>query len=91
MAFIRLVNENEATGQLADDFAFLSASYSHAAQTTVPTPQVYHTSSLIPQYFHFGAVQNRVLTNDGKHDRPVGRLPTILVNFAASMFSSCFY
>ena len=40
MAFIRLVNEDEATGQPADDYAFLSDSYSPAARTMVPTPQV---------------------------------------------------
>ncbi len=91
MAFIRRVPEDHATGSLAEDYAFLSDSYSHAAKTRVPTPQVYTTSSILPAYFHFGAVQNRVLTHDGAHDRPFGPLPTIMVNFAASMFSSCFY
>ncbi|HJN92665.1 MAG TPA: hypothetical protein QGF05_08085 [Dehalococcoidia bacterium] len=91
MAHIRIINEDEATGQLVEDYQFLSDSYSHAAQTRVPAPQVYRTSSLIPEYFHFGAVQNRVLTNNGAHDRDFGPLPTIMVNFATSMFSACFY
>ena len=56
-----------------------------------PTPQVYRTSSLIPAYFRFGAVQNRVLTNDGRHDTAEGPVPGILVMFAISMYSSCFY
>jgi hypothetical protein len=91
VAFIRIINEDQATGQLAEDYQYLSDSYSHAAKTRVPTPQVYRTSSIIPEYFHFGAVQNRVLTHEGAHDREFGPLPTIMVNFATSMFSACFY
>ncbi len=91
MAYIRIVNEDEARGQLAEDYEFLSDSYSHAAGQRVPTPQVYRTPSVVPSYFHFGAVQNRVLTNDGQHNREQGPVPGIMVNFATSMFSSCFY
>lgn len=91
MAYIRITNEDEAQGQVAEDYQYLSDSYSHAAATRIPTPQVYRTSSIDPAHFHFGAVQNRVLTNDGAHDRPSGPVPTILVNFAVSMFSACFY
>ncbi len=91
MAYIRIVNENEATGTVAEDYAFLSSSYSKMTQVQVPTPQVYRSSSIVPAYFRFGAVQNRVLTNEGRHDQPQGPLPDILVNFAVSMYSSCFY
>ncbi len=91
MAYIEIINETAATPELRDDYEFISGSYSKMAGMQVPTPQVYRSSSLIPRYFNFGAVQNRVLTNDGAHDRPSGPLPGILVNFAVSLYSSCFY
>ena len=91
MAHIEIIHEEAATPELRDDYQFISGSYSKMAGMQVPTPQVYRSSSLIPQYFNFGALQNRVLTNDGAHDRPSGPLPGILVNFAVSLHSSCFY
>lgn len=91
MAYIRRIDESVATGNLKKDFEFISGSYSHASGRQVPTPQVYTTSSILPSYFNFGAVQNRVLTNDGAHDRPRGKVPNILVNFALSLYSACFY
>jgi hypothetical protein len=91
MAHIRIVDEAEAHGSVADDYAYLSSSYSKMLGDGTPTPQVYRTSSLIPAYFRFGAVQNRVLTNDGRHDGVEGPVPSILVMFAISMYSSCFY
>lgn len=91
MAYIRIVNEDEATGTVAEDYAYLSASYSKMIEPGTPTPQVYRTHSVVPEYFRFGAVQNRVLTNDGRHDLPAGPLPGILVNFAVALYSSCYY
>jgi hypothetical protein len=91
MPFIEIVNEDTATGTVKDDYAFIAGSYSHMAQTEVPTPQVYRSSSLVPAYFRFGAAQNRVLTNDGTHDRPMGAIPGIMINFAVSLHSACFY
>ena len=41
----------------------------------------------MPAYSHFGAVQNRILTNGGRHDLPMGPLPSILVNFAVALYS----
>ena len=91
MAYIRLVDEAQARGSVAEDFAFISSSYSKILGEGTPTPQVYRTNSIVPAYFHFGAVQNRVLTNDGRHDVAEGPVPGILVMFAISMYSSCFY
>jgi hypothetical protein len=90
---VRIVGEDRAKGLLAEDYEFLSRSYSGAggAVRRVPTPQVYRTNSILQPYFRFGAVQNRVLTNDGKHDGPQGPVPGILVNFAVSLHSSCYY
>jgi hypothetical protein len=91
MAHIRIIDETQATGDVAEDYAFLSSSYSKILGTGTPTPQVYRTNSIVPEYFRFGAVQNRVLTNDGEHDADEGPVPGILMMFAISMYSSCFY
>ncbi len=91
MAYIRIVNEDEAVGSVAENYAFLSSSYSKMGRPGTPTPQVYRTNSLVPAYFDFGALQNRVLTNDGRHDGPRGPVPDILVNFAISLHSACYY
>ncbi len=91
MAHIRIVDESQACGTLAEDYAFLSSSYSKILGDGTPTPQVYRTSSIVPEYFRFGAVQNRVLTRDGTHGAEEGPVPSILVMFAISMYSSCFY
>jgi len=91
MAHIRIVDEAQARGSVAEDYAFLSASYSKILGEGTPAPQVYRASSLLPDYFRFGALQNRVLTGDGRHDREDGPVPGILVMFAIAMHSSCFY
>ena len=91
MAHVRIVDEKAATGSVAEDYAFVSGSYSKLLGFEMPTPQVYRTNSIVPAYFRFGAVQNRVLTNDGVHDREAGPVPEILVMFAISLHSACFY
>ncbi len=91
MAHIRIVDEPQAAGSVAEDYAFISRSYSKILGEGTPTPQVYRTNSIIPEYFRFGAVQNRVLTNDGQHDGAEGPVPPILLMFAISMYSACFY
>ena len=91
MAHIRIVDESKASGTVAEDYSFLSNSYSKILGEGTPTPQVYRTNSIVPEYFRFGAIQNRVLTHDGSHDGAEGPVPSILVMFAISMYSSCFY
>lgn len=91
MAHIRIVDEKQARGDVADDYAFLSDSYSRMLGQGTPAPQVYRTNSIVPAYFRFGAIQNRALTNDGRHDAEEGPVPGILMMFAISMYSSCFY
>ena len=91
MSHIRIVDEKQAWGDVADDYAFLSGSYSKMLGEGTPAPQVYRTNSIVPAYFRFGAIQNRVLTNDGRHDAEEGPVPGILMMFAISMYSSCFY
>ncbi len=91
MAHIRIVNEAEASGSVAEDYEFISGSYSAMLGSGTPTPQVYRTNSIVPAYFRFGAMQNRVLTNDGAHSRQQGPVPEMLVMFGISYYSACFY
>ena len=91
MAHIRIIDESAASGTVAEDYSFLSSSYSKMLGDGTPTPQVYRTNSIVPEYFRFGAIQNRALTHDGAHDADDGPVPNILVMFAISMYSSCFY
>ena len=91
MAYIGFVNEEDATGQLAEDYAYLKSSYSKLFGSEIPTPNVYRTASPIDSYFRLGALQNRVLTKDGQHPQEEGPLPRILVNFGVAIYSSCFY
>ncbi len=91
MAHIRIIDEKQAEGNVADDYTFLSSSYSKMLGEGTPTPQVYRTNSIVPAYFRFGAVQNRALTNDGRHDSEEGPVPGMLVMFAISNYSACFY
>jgi len=93
LAYVKIVNEEEAAGTLAEDYAFISGSYSRLLGSETPTPQVYRTNSVVPAYFRFGAVQNRVLTNNGEHGHAPGleQVPEIMVMFAISKYSACFY
>lgn len=91
MAYIRIIQQEDATGALAEDYTFLSKSYGKMLGADIPTPQVYRTSSIVDSYFHYGAVMNSILTNGGKHDREEGEVPRILVNFGVAVNSSCFY
>ncbi|MBW2244576.1 MAG: hypothetical protein JRH01_21535 [Deltaproteobacteria bacterium] len=91
MAHIRIIDEAQAGGSVAEDYAFISGSYAKLLGEGTSAPQVYTTNSIVPAYFRFGAVQNRVLTNDGQHDLVEGPVPSILVMFAISKASACFY
>lgn len=91
MAFVRILRTREVTGQMADDYKFISDSYSKKFERRIPAPQVYRTSSIVEDYFHFGALENRVLTNDGQHTPIESSVPPMIVNFAVALYSSCYY
>ena len=94
MAHIRIINEDEAQGRVAEDYAYLAESYSTLVGDAVTTPNVYRTHSIVPAYFHLATMTNRVLTNDGKFDTPLfreGPVPDFLVNFGVALHSSCYY
>jgi hypothetical protein len=103
MAYIAMIHEGAATGRLAENYRKIPDSYgrlipefspSHPNQR--PTPQVYRVSSLIEPYFHMAMLQNRVvidrsIADDGSFIPEQGPAPGVLVSFATSMHSSCFY
>ena len=91
MAYVRIIGEDEASGELKRDYEWISETYSKALGVATPTPQVYLPNSLLPAYFHLAATHFRVLTDDGRHPEPEVGVPHILVNFAVSMYSACFY
>ena len=91
MAYIRIISQEQATGTLAEDYHYLSNAYAKLLGRGPVTPQVYTTSSVLPAYFRYGALQNRVLNGDGEHLNEGGPLPRTLVNFAVAVYSACFY
>lgn len=90
MAYIRIVGPEEAQGDLARDYASISEAYSTSFSAHVPTPQVYRTHSIIPAYFHYGAVQMGS-TRSAEQYVGEGVAPGVLVNFGVALYSSCFY
>jgi len=90
MGYIRVINEDEATGTVAEDYTYLAESYG-TLFGFAKTPNVYRTSSLIPSYFRYGTLLNRFITNNGKKPAEGGPLPRVLVNFGVAAFSACFY
>ena len=88
------MNEDEAQGQVVEDYAYLSRSYFTLVGSEVTTPNVYRTHSIVLAYFCLFIVANWVLTNDGKFNRPEsqqGQVSEFLVNFAEALDSSCYY
>lgn len=90
MTFVRTIDEEQATGSVAEDYAFLVKSYG-ALFGRPSAPEVYRASSLVPAYLRFGTLQNRVLTNDGTNLVEGGPIPRFLVNYAVGAYSACFY
>ncbi|MFT4584418.1 MAG: hypothetical protein ACI915_003784 [Gammaproteobacteria bacterium] len=91
MSYIHVIEQQDATGTVAEDYDYLANAYGMIFQCDSFTPRVYTTSSVIPAYFRYGALQNRVLTGDGTHVNEGGPLPRTLVNFAVAFYSACFY
>jgi hypothetical protein len=90
VAHIRIIQQEEATGPLAEDYAAISRAYSGSFGRHIPTPQVYRTHSLLEPYFHYGATQ---IGGTSTAEQYLGKetVPGILANFAVAMYSSCFY
>ena len=103
MTFVRMVHEDEASGRLAENYRAIPNSYGRLIPEFSPdnpkqrpTPQVYRVSSIVEPYFHMAMLQNRAAIDRnfdkrGQFVPEQGPAPGVLVNFATSMHSSCFY
>lgn len=94
MTHIRLITEDEATGQVADDYEFISGVYSRGdAERRTPIADVFRASSIVPAYCHFTRIQLGLITDQGRAylESPDATVPRMVPDFATAMFSSCFY
>jgi hypothetical protein len=48
MTFIEIVNKDQASEPVKDDYDAISSLYSRFYDQPVPTPQVYRSTSLVP-------------------------------------------
>jgi hypothetical protein len=91
MSFIKILATNEVTGSVKTDYDRLSFYYSGVYENDRTPPQVFRTSSQIPAYVNYCAVQQHELTRNGTDALLTGAVPGQLVAFAVSHHSSCFY
>ncbi len=91
MSFIKILDTDEVTGSVKADYDRLSFYYSGVYENDRTPPQVFRTSSQIPAYVNYCALQQQELTRDGTDALLTGAVPGQLVAFAVSHHSSCFY
>ncbi len=91
MAYIEIINEDAATGTLKEDYDYLATTYSRLFGHDILAPNVYRSSSLVPEYFRFGVREFRSISKDGTTVRAEGAFPGFLATFAVSQHASCFY
>jgi len=91
MAFIEIVNEDRASGSVKDDYDAISSRYSRFYDQPVLTPQVYRSTSLVPEYFHLCTEHVDAMSKGGTDPLLSGKVPGQLIAFGVSQHSSCFY
>lgn len=95
MAFVRMVSDEEATGQVKEDLDFIGYSYSNALWNNefyMPAQDIYRASSIVPPWLHLIAEMNGLLTENGAHYCfSDGTVPRLAVGFAVARFNGCFH
>ena len=94
MTHIRMIAEDEADGQVADDYEFFAGIYSQGdPERRAPIADVFRASSIVPPYCHFTAIQLGLITDQGRAylESPDATVPRMVPVFSTAMFSSCFY
>jgi hypothetical protein len=91
MTFIPIVNEDQASAAVAQDYDCISKFYSDIYGQPIPAPQVYRSTSLLADYFRYCVTHVDCTTQSGTNSRLSGDVPGQLVAFAVSQHSSCFY
>ena len=89
LTFIRTINEADAAGHLAEDYARIANAYRHLLGMSIPVPQPYRVPSLIETYCRLGAMQAEIMIHN--HAGIEAKALDMLVDFAISLYSSCFY
>ncbi len=90
MAYIRIIDPEDATGDRAKYYDQISRSYTASLGFAIPAPQVYRPHSILEPYLKLGAMQV-AKTSSEKSYLGEGSVPQILVNFGVALNSSCFY
>jgi hypothetical protein len=90
MAYIKIIDPEEATGELAGYYDQISQSYTASLGFPIPAPMVYRPHSLLPQYMKLGAMR---ISKTSSEEAYIGQgtVPQLLVNFGVAIHSSCFY
>ena len=91
MSFIKILETDEVSGPVKTDYDRLAFYYSGVYENERTPPQVFRTSSQVPAYVNYCAVQQQELTREGTEALLTGAVPGQLVAFAVSQHSSCFY
>ena len=91
MAYLDIVESEEAVGELAAAYRRNVDMYKDAGLELSEVPNVYKTNYAAPQYLDFGTLQAACLPNYPIQTEPVGPVPWVVVNFAVSKYSACFY
>ena len=90
MAYIEIINPEEATGKRAEYYSQISESYTASLGFPIPAPQVYRPHSLLEPYLKLGAMQVAKTSSESAY-LGEGTVPQLLVNFGVAINSSCFY
>lgn len=90
MAYIEIINPEDATGDLAEYYDQISQSYTASLGFSIPAPQVYRPHSLLEPYMKLGAMRI-AKTSSEKDYLGKGTVPHLLINFGVALHSSCFY
>jgi|GEM_PF-6169219 len=92
MGFVRMIEEGEATGLLAENYRLVSERYSHGLGFHLPTPELYKVSSIVPAYTHALSESQRLLTGDGQHYcESDAAVPRLFAGFCVAALSACFH
>jgi len=90
MAYIQMIDPEDADGAVAEYYEQISQSYTASLGFPIPAPQVYRPHSLIEAYLKLGAMQTGGTSSEEDYVGQ-GSVPHLLVNFGVALHSSCFY
>lgn len=92
MAYIQLVDESQARGELASAYRRVGPIVESAYGARL-VPDVFRAPSLVPAYANFLSEQLRLMTDDGNVylASADATVPRFLVAFMTALYSECFH